>query len=99
MPRKSKGQRKNNSLFCSKRRRKFPDRKEFDADEKQVLASSDLGSWFSQEQQWPEKFNDTAASVITEGVRQQRVQVRGSWKRARKRYSRITALTNQTVLT
>ena len=68
MPRKSKGQRKNTSPFCSKRkRRKFPDRKEFDADEKQVLASSDLGSWFSQEQQGPEKFNDSAASAITEG--------------------------------
>jgi endogenous inhibitor of DNA gyrase (YacG/DUF329 family) len=68
MPRKSKGQRKNTSPFCSKRkRRKFPDLKEFDADEKQVLASSDLSSWFSQEQQWTEKFNDSAASAITEG--------------------------------
>ena len=26
-----------------------------------------MGSWFSQEQQWPEKFNDSAASAITEG--------------------------------
>jgi hypothetical protein len=70
MPRKSKGQKKNV--------RKFPDQKEFDADKKQVLASS----------------NATALQV-----QQQRVQVRGSWKRARKHYSRITALTNQTVLT
>ena len=31
-------------------------------------------------------------------MRQQRVQVRGSWKRARKRCSQITALTNQTVM-
>jgi hypothetical protein len=62
MPRNSKGQRKKYQSvlakqFCSKRRRrKFPGRKEFDADEKHVLASSELGSRFSQKQEWPEKF-------------------------------------------
>jgi hypothetical protein len=61
MPRNSKGQRKKYqsvlaTQFCSKMRRKFQGRKEFDADEKHVLASSELGSWFSRKQQWPEKF-------------------------------------------
>lgn len=64
MPLKVKDQRKNTSPFCSSRSRKrkiSSQRKKFDANKKQVLADSDKGSWFSQEQQWPEQLDDSKA--------------------------------------
>jgi hypothetical protein len=30
--------------------------KEFDANDQKILADSDLGSWFSQEKQWPGQY-------------------------------------------
>ena len=37
---------------------------EFDTNKKRVLADSDLGSWFSQVQQWPEQFQDSATCSL-----------------------------------
>jgi hypothetical protein len=69
MPLKSKRHKKNTSLFCSKRKRKKSFwQMEFDTNKKRVLADSDLGSWFSQDQQWSEQFEDSAtcSSAMTQ---------------------------------
>ncbi len=63
---KSKGSKKNTSPFCATRkRRRSVHRREFDANDQKILADSDLGSWFSQEKQWPEQFEASDSSATT----------------------------------
>lgn len=58
MSSKSKTQRKNTNPFCSvRKRRKSVNRQPITKDRRRKLAESDKGSWFAQEQQWPDHFN------------------------------------------
>ena len=46
---------RNSHVFCtSKRRRRKGNTQNFQTEKKKILAASDLGSWYEQEQQWPE---------------------------------------------